>query len=195
MSRAIPLPPDERRDQLLDASRRVFARLGYHRAGVADIVAEAKVARGTFYRHFDSKRGAFSAVVEGLMAEVVAVVEPIDIAAPIRPQVQANLAHLIRAVAAHDVVRVLFTEAAGVDAEGDQALADFYGEAHRRIATALQTGQALGVVEAGDTDLLARCLLGLIKEPVLQAHLHGEPLDAGRLVETISALLSRGLLR
>ena len=49
MSRAQPLSPDVRRAQLLEAARRVFARLGYHRAAVADIIAEASVARGTFY--------------------------------------------------------------------------------------------------------------------------------------------------
>ena len=64
MSRAPAMSADDRRAHLLSASRTVFGRKGYHRTGVADIVTEAGVARGTFYRHFEGKREAFSAVVD-----------------------------------------------------------------------------------------------------------------------------------
>lgn len=195
MSRAPAMTADDRRTQLLLASRAVFGRLGYHRAGVADIVAEAGVARGTFYNHFESKREAFSAVLEVAMAEVVGVVVPIDVTRPIPAQVDANLARLIRAIAHEDVVRLLFTEAQGIDAEGDQALGAFYGAALGRIEAALRTGQALGVVDGGDVRLLARCLLGLLKEPVVQARLTGEALNVDALVQTITRLIQRGLLR
>lgn len=189
------MTPDERRAQLLHASRVVFGRIGYHRAGVADIVSEAGVARGTFYNHFESKRDAFAAVLEEAMAEVVGVVVPIDVTRPIALQVDANLARLIRAIANEEVVRLLFTEAQGIDAEGDQALTAFYGAALGRIEAALRTGQALGVVDRGDVKLLARCLLGLMKEPVVQASLTGEALDVDALVQTITRLIQRGLLR
>ena len=59
IARAQPLPPEERRAQLLAAARVVFARRGYHHASVSDILDEAKVARGTFYNYFDSKRAVF----------------------------------------------------------------------------------------------------------------------------------------
>jgi len=176
------------------AARRVFARDGFHRAGVANVCAEAGVARGTFYNYFDSKRTIFAAVVEVMMAEVLGVVVPIDVAAPIAPQVVANVERLVRAVAADDVGRVLFSEAAGLDAEGDAALREFYGFAIGRIEAALRTGQALGVVRSGETALTARCLLGLIKEPVFQAALAGEALDVEGLVAAVGRVLRGGIL-
>lgn len=194
MARAAALPPDERRAQLLAAARSVFAREGYHRAGVADIVDAVGVARGTFYRYFDSKRAVFQVVLEQMMDEVVSVVRPIDVTVPILPQVQANLERLVRAIMAEDVARVLFTESVGIDAEGDDALRAFYGEALARIERALLTGQALGVVEPGDVAIKARCLLGMLKEPVLQARLFGDRLEAERLVTELASLLNRGLL-
>lgn len=194
MARAAALPPDERRAQLLAAARSVFASQGYHRAGVADIVDQVGVARGTFYRYFDSKRAVFQVVLEQMMDEVVAVVKPIDVAAPIVPQVRANLERLVRAIMAEDVARVLFTESVGIDAEADDALRAFYGEALARIERALLTGQSLGVVEQGDVAIKARCLLGMLKEPVLQASLFGEDLDPDRLVAELASLLGRGLL-
>ena len=42
----------ERRQVLLRAARDVFATKGYHDAKIDDIVAEAKVAKGTFYLYF-----------------------------------------------------------------------------------------------------------------------------------------------
>ncbi len=188
------MAPDERRAEILAASRRVFARLGYHRTGVSDIVAEVGVARGTFYRYFESKRAAFQEILEHMMAEVVSVVQPIDVGAPIPPQVLANLERLIRAIAAEDVCRVLFSEALGIDVEADDALRAFYAEALGRIERALETGQALGVVAPGHVPTKARCVLGLLKEPVVQAVLDGRDLDVNVLVREILQLLRSGLL-
>lgn len=55
---------------MLEAATRVIARKGYHAASVADIIAEAKVARGTFYLYFGSKDEAFSAVLDGFIADM-----------------------------------------------------------------------------------------------------------------------------
>lgn len=194
MSRAKAMAPDERRQAILEAARRVFASRGYHRAGVADVCEEIGVARGTFYRYFDGKRELFQAVLAEVMAEVVAGVRPIDVAAPIPDQIRANVDRLVRAITAEDVCRVLFAEAQGIDDEGDEALRGFYGAALDRIERALRTGQALGVVRAGDVHLRARVVLGMLKEPVTQAALFGESLDAEGLVAEILAVLTGGIV-
>lgn len=188
------MTPEARRAHIVAAARRVFASKGYHRTGIADIVREVKVARGTFYRYFDSKRAIFQVVVEQMMSEVVDVVEPIDLARPVIPQVESNLDRLVRAITAQDVCRVLFTEAVGIDDEGDEVLRAFYAEALGRIEAALRTGQALGVVRPGDVALKARLLLGLIKEPVVQANIEGTPLDPTALVAELNTLLRGGLV-
>lgn len=192
--RAPPMSPDERRAALLHAARKVFARRGYHRAGVADVCDELGVARGTFYRYFEGKREIFQAVLAEVMAEVVGVVAPIDVRLPIPEQIRANVDRLVRAITAEDVCRVLFAEAQGIDDEGDEALRGFYGGALQRIEAALRTGQALGVVRTGDVRLRARLLLGMIKEPVAQAALFGAPLDADGLVDELLGVLTHGIV-
>ncbi|MCO4746225.1 MAG: TetR/AcrR family transcriptional regulator [Proteobacteria bacterium] len=189
------LQPDERRAELLTASRAVFASRGYHASGIGDIVKRVGCSRGTFYNYFDSKREVFAAVLSEMMTEVVGVIEPIDVQRDIAEQVRANLERLVSAIMAEDVLRVLFSEAAGIDDEGDEALRSFYSGATQRIETALKTGQTLGVVRAGDTRLLARCLLGLLKEPVFQARLYNEPIDVHALSKELLSLISGGLLR
>jgi len=196
MGRAIPMAPDARRAQLLSAARTVFASLGYHRSSVAQIIEEAGVARGTFYNYFESKRACFQAVLGEMMDAVTAAVHPIDVSRDIPVQVRENLERLFATLTEDDeVARVLFAEAAGIDEEGDEGLRGFYKAATERLATAIGTGQALNVVGQGDPLILARVLLGMIREPVFQAWLYGEHLDASVTVDLMAGVLRDGLLR
>ena len=194
MPRSPAMDPDARRAQILAAARDVFARKGYYRTNVSDIIEAVGVARGTFYNYFDGKREAFDAVVETMMDEVLAVARPIDVKGDIPAQVEANLDRLVRALMAEDVARVLFAEAMGIDAEGDAVLRQFYGGIVARIERALRAGQALGVVRPGDVRVKARCLLGVIKEPVVQAALFNEPIDVDVVVAELVGIVSGGLL-
>lgn len=195
MARAQPLAPDERRAQLLSASRAVFAERGYYRASVSHIVKAAGVARGTFYNYFDSKRAVFQAILDELMDAINAAVVPIDVTQPIPPQVRANLDNLIGICADPEVARIFFTEAAGIDDEGDLALREFYRQATARIDRALRTGQAMGIVRQGDMTLTAQMLLGILTQPVFIASLEETTLDADALVADFYALLAGGVLR
>ncbi|MEO3743428.1 TetR/AcrR family transcriptional regulator [Plantactinospora sp. B5E13] len=47
--------PSEARQRLLDTATRIFYGEGIHSVGVDRIIAEAKVTRATFYRHFPGK--------------------------------------------------------------------------------------------------------------------------------------------
>src|SRR3954447_17054787 len=65
----------DRRGELLRAARLVFAKKGYEDATVAEIVARAGVAQGTFYLYFPGKEslaGAFAEIVSERLAEVAA---------------------------------------------------------------------------------------------------------------------------
>lgn len=55
---------------IIDAARRVFERSGYLEVGVADIVAEAGVARGSFYTYFAAKIDVFRVLADEV-AEVM----------------------------------------------------------------------------------------------------------------------------
>ncbi|MCU1483167.1 MAG: Transcriptional regulator, TetR family [Subtercola sp.] len=60
-----------RKAALLDAATRVFERIGFLDSRVADIVAEAKVAQGTFYTYFDSKDAIFQEVATRVVGEML----------------------------------------------------------------------------------------------------------------------------
>jgi len=52
-----------RREAIIEAAERVFARVGFYSATMAQIAAEAEFGMGTIYQHFPNKQGLFSEVV------------------------------------------------------------------------------------------------------------------------------------
>lgn len=61
--RAAKQPAEVRRETLVEAAIRVFARTSYRAAGTAEIAREAGIAEPTIYRHFDSKRDLYLAAL------------------------------------------------------------------------------------------------------------------------------------
>ena len=55
---------EETRQRLLDAALEVFARNGYERATVDEIVRDAGFSKGAFYVHFQSKEDLFWAMLD-----------------------------------------------------------------------------------------------------------------------------------
>src|SRR5215470_10561436 len=59
-----------RRAQVLRHAKRIFARKGYHRTNVADIISRARIARGTFYLYFQNKKDLFEELLEQVVGEL-----------------------------------------------------------------------------------------------------------------------------
>ncbi|MFC9993987.1 TetR/AcrR family transcriptional regulator [Nocardia sp. NPDC127526] len=62
--RARRMPRAQRREQILDAATRTFARTGFAATGLADIAAAAGVTHVILYRHFASKTELYRAVLD-----------------------------------------------------------------------------------------------------------------------------------
>lgn len=78
--------PEARRADLVTAAATLFAERGVSPTAVSDIVKAAGVAQGTFYLYFESKEAVVCAVVEALIHDLIARVEPLlvhsDVGAP-----------------------------------------------------------------------------------------------------------------
>ncbi|MEV4312120.1 helix-turn-helix domain-containing protein [Actinocrispum sp. NPDC049592] len=66
----------ERREQILDAATRAFARSGYAGTGLDDVAAEAGITRVLLYRHFDSKKDLYLAVLGRAMLRLSETMGP-----------------------------------------------------------------------------------------------------------------------
>ncbi|HSW12749.1 MAG TPA: TetR/AcrR family transcriptional regulator [Solimonas sp.] len=84
--------PDETRAQLLRASAKCFAAVGYGRTQVSDVTREAGVAVGTFYVHFTDKEEALLTVLKSHFDPARAGLESL------RTQLKADGADLARSL-------------------------------------------------------------------------------------------------
>ena len=65
------MPASRRREQLLDCAADLFAEMGYARATTAQLAKAAGVTEPIIYRHFDSKRDLFAALIERAGRETI----------------------------------------------------------------------------------------------------------------------------
>ena len=64
MGERIVKASDERKQEILDVSERMFVTKGYELTTVNDILNEVKIAKGTFYYYFKSKEEVLDALIE-----------------------------------------------------------------------------------------------------------------------------------
>src|SRR5262245_6619564 len=60
----------DRREEILEAARRCFARAGFHQTSMQQICLEAGMSPGNLYRYFPSKEVIIAAIAERDRAEV-----------------------------------------------------------------------------------------------------------------------------
>jgi AcrR family transcriptional regulator len=192
---------DERRTQVLHVARLVFSERGYHAAGIADIIAAAGIARGTFYLYFTNKRAIFDELLDELLAQLNTAVVRISVEegapSPI-DQMRANVRRVFAALEENrDLTKILLREAVGLDAAFDEKLGAFYGSIVERIQGGLELGQRLGLVRPCDSRVAARSVLGGVKEVVYQALVAGGLRGVSRdaLVNEVVDYNLRGLFR
>lgn len=187
-----------RRAQLLQCAKAVFAEQGYHAASIADIIAAAGVARGTFYGYFESKRRIFDEILDGLLEDIdrqIPVIELAPSAPPPLSQLRANLRRVLSLILEdRHLVRILLFQAVGLDHECQDKLERFYQGILERIESALRTGMAMGLVRTCDPRLAAVAILGAIQGIVVQAARQPANYDLDRFVDQILVFGLHGVL-
>jgi AcrR family transcriptional regulator len=66
---------EETRKKLIQAGARIVGRYGYEGASIARITARAKVALGTFYRHFGSRQQFFDQLLPAMGDHLLAFIQ------------------------------------------------------------------------------------------------------------------------
>jgi AcrR family transcriptional regulator len=190
----------ERRAQLLARARDVFAKRGYHATKIEDIVASAKVARGTFYLYFEDKRGVFAELVDRFLARLhlaILRIDPHDPSRSVAAQIRENIMRVLTLfLQERAMTKILLTDAPGLDVDFDRKLQAVYEEVLNLLAESFSEGQELGIVVDGDTRVFAYLAVGAIKELLYQAVMRdfGEG-SAERLTSEVFGFLCRGCLR
>lgn len=65
-----------RRDEFIDAAQRLIQTRGYEQMSIQDVLDELGASKGAFYHYFDSKEALLTAVIDQMIDEAMAAVEP-----------------------------------------------------------------------------------------------------------------------
>ncbi|HEY8472149.1 MAG TPA: TetR/AcrR family transcriptional regulator [Natronosporangium sp.] len=184
-----------RRQQIIDAARRCFARNGFQATGMQDVIAEAGLSVGAVYRYFKSKDEIRVAVAEqtvGAITAAVAAIAQHDPPLPVAEAMTRLMAVLEPPLAEPDSAARLAVHS-WAEALRDPSFAEFVGQAYRTLrdqfTTIAQRAQAAGELPAAaDPAAIGAVLFGLLPGYVLQRVITGTP-DQATFVAGLRALL------
>jgi AcrR family transcriptional regulator len=193
-----PAKREERRQQILSCARDAFAEQGYQAVTVDEVVARARIARGTFYLYFDDKRAVLDALVDEFLQRILGVIVGIDIAhtevSP-REQLRQNIERIARlALSEPAMLKVALRDATGLDPAFDAKIRSFYEALRKLLGESLEEGQQNGIVRAGDRAVMVSIGLGGLKELVLDAVTGSLDRSPEALVDELMRFLDFGVL-
>lgn len=203
--RTVALPPRDqaedsrqrRRDQILEAASTVFARVGYHKASINDIIEQADIARGTFYLYFTGKHNVLEAILDEAVAGLRARITRIDIgpdAKPASEQLRENILRVLKFVTSERALtRLVLEHGLGPDDEVAERVTKFYTHAAAMIESSLNHGIELGMVRKCDVKVVAAACLGAIRGVIVTLITDPEHQDLDKVTDEVIAFALRGL--
>lgn len=196
---AVVEPKQERRQQIIEAAKQVFAEAGYHGASIHSIIERAQIARGTFYLYFESKAAVFDSILDHAMTDLRARIHRIDVErrdvpppqVQLRTQVVATLEYIVRD---RPLAMLLLSAGHTPDAEAAERLEQFFAEVRDLLRRAFESGMELGLVRKVDSELAAAAMLGMIRGVVERLISLPRAPAVEHVVDELLVLALRGVL-
>jgi TetR/AcrR family fatty acid metabolism transcriptional regulator len=160
-------PIADKREAILRAATRVFARNGYFNAKVADVASEAGVADGTVYLYFKSKEEILHSIFDRSVEEAIqAGRKELETVSDPREKLRriAHM-HLERLGADRDLAIVFQVELRGSTKFMEEFSAAGFAEYLGMIRTVFAEGQKAGAFRAElNANIVAKVLFGALDE-------------------------------
>jgi AcrR family transcriptional regulator len=170
-----------RRDQILEAATRCFARNGFHATSMQDVIREAGLSVGAVYRYFKSKDELVRAIAERNVGQLGAALEELGRHEPPLPvgEVMERVLGLVEPLlvpqGVANIALQVWTESLR-DAELSTFVRATYGRLRAAFATVVARARDAGQLPAEvDAEALGTALFSLMPGYVLQRVLTGEP--------------------
>jgi AcrR family transcriptional regulator len=189
-----------RRDQIMAAAKKVFARSGFQATTIADVAKEAQLPFDAVYQYFDSKDALFHALIA---AEEYALRTHVAVAlaqsgaqfgyaeTPFRATLRATFEYFEADKAT--TAKLLFRDAYQLDKRFDTRLGGIYERFVDDIEALIVAAQKRGNVVAAPPRLVAFTLMALIGQ-VAQRRLNTDDgVTAGEAADFIGSLVIKGL--
>ncbi len=178
----------ERRNQLVQVGRAVFAEKGYEGTSVEEIADRAKISKPIVYEHFGGKEGLYAVIVDREMEFVIAQIsEAISTGTP-RDRIEGAALAFMRYVEERpDGFAVLKR-----DSPSNSGLANLLAEVAERVGNVLRSEFKKAGYDTRAAPLYAQALIGMVTF-VGQWWEENSKMSAEEAASHISALAWMGL--
>ncbi len=182
------------RERILAAALEVFARKGYHRALVDDIVRASGTSKGAVYHHFPTKEALFLALVDEFAQRLaLAVAAAIGSRHGALAKVKGALVAALDTFAENaPLARLLLLEAVSLGAVYEAKRSEVHGRFAGLIRGYLDEAVGEGSIDPIDTRVATLAWLGAVNEVVVQWLHTGTP-ALGESIPALTHLLLRSI--
>jgi AcrR family transcriptional regulator len=182
------------RTRILDGALDVFARKGYHRAIVDDIVRASGTSKGAVYHHFANKEAVFLALVDEFAGRLAAAVAgAVAARRGALDKVEGALTAALATFADNErLARLILLEAVSLGPTYQAKRAEVTARFATLIQTYLDEAVADNSLAPLDTRVATLAWLGAVNEVVVQ-WLHGGVADLSATIPALSTVLLRSI--
>lgn len=190
-------PRRQRKREILDSAKAVFAERGFHQASINDIIHGAAIARGTFYLYFSGKQAVFDSILDEALNALRTRITRIDVgenATPPQVQLRENLVRVLEYVLGdRPLTLILLNHKQIPDVDVAARVDAFFSDVGGMIENSLAYGIAAKLVRPCNTPLVASALLGAVRGMIEHCVQQSEPPDLDVIVDELIMFVLRGI--
>jgi AcrR family transcriptional regulator len=186
-----------KRETILLAAQRLFARFGLRKTTVEEIINLAKIARGTFYKYFPDKEALFLEVVEKESASLVSAIrEAVAQSSTSQEKMKAYLETKVYKIA--ELVNLYQVTRERIDEYWPQiegVREKYLTEEQRIVCEVLTDGVDKGELEIAEPELTAFAIVIAVKGLESSWMMETSPLELEQGMDLLLEVLFRGILK
>jgi TetR/AcrR family transcriptional regulator, regulator of autoinduction and epiphytic fitness len=179
-----------KRDRIIAAALRLFARQPYQEVTMDSVARLAEVAKGTLYLYFDSKEALYLGILtDGF--EKASQNNADDPQAQVAERLHRAIASSIEFYDSHrDFLQLLATEEPRIAAARSRVIQEFRQRGFDFFSSLIEEGMARGVFRRADPRVAALTIIGAIRSLLLY---YDHPHDGTELSQELSRMVLEGL--
>jgi AcrR family transcriptional regulator len=178
-----------RKQEILEAARRVFEERGFAETRITDIAREAKVSHGTFYTYYETKDAVFRDVADQVLDQMVTTLTLTISEEPLEVRLPQSLSDFVRAYQPYAKMVELMEHVGNTSPEMKGKRLDLrtllVARTRAGIEREVENGRAAPDL---DVDYSAEALSAMIEFVCYVQFTMGEPFDLDRMVAVMERI-------
>ena len=165
------------REKILAAAKQVFAQKGYAGTSIAEVVKKSKLARGTFYLHFQSVEQVLNALLQEIFIDIQRYLTDLQVESLDHKNFKLQLGALAKSLLSvfqnHKETVILLLTTMNAEPKIRTQTVWFQELMQASIRVMLDRGVASGRLKKFDTELMSFLVSGGLREVLSQWLLYG----------------------